>query len=177
MLCIALAASCFHDNKTLLLIPTMTCSYMPCMYTSNVILMRSSVGGQQTPWTKHIRNWYSRLGSDLSILVTDATSVMYMWYTRQCGYQSSTQGSIFWNFFSRFGSGTGLIWLDDVNCRGSETRLTSCSNRGIGVHDCSHSEDVAIYCSSRLTTTSGRFIALKHAWTLAPWHYTHIVDL
>jgi len=58
-------------------------------------------------------------------------------------------------FFCRFGSGTGQIWLDEVNCRGSETRLTSCPNRGIGVHDCSHSEDVAIYCSSRLTTTSG----------------------
>lgn len=50
-------------------------------------------------------------------------------------------------FSCRFGIGTGRIWLDDVNCQGSEARLTSCSNRGIEQHDCGHSEDVAIYCT------------------------------
>jgi len=58
------------------------------------------------------------------------------------------------SLFFRYGSGSGRIWLDNVGCFGSESCLLSCSNNGIGVHDCSHSEDVAISCSgSRLTTT------------------------
>jgi len=40
-----------------------------------------------------------------------------------------------------------MIWLDDVSCTGSESCLLSCTNRGIGSHNCLHSEDVAIYCS------------------------------
>ena len=42
--------------------------------------------------------------------------------------------------------GTGLIWLDNLNCFGSESRLESCSHNAIGTHDCSHREDVAISC-------------------------------
>ena len=48
----------------------------------------------------------------------------------------------------RSGSSGTPIWLDDVGCTGTESRLLSCSNRGIGTHNCGHSEDVAIYCSS-----------------------------
>ena len=55
----------------------------------------------------------------------------------------------FWLCFCRFGSGTGQIWLDDVNCAGTESRLISCPNRGVGSHNCFHSEDVAVYCSPR----------------------------
>ena len=67
-----------------------------------------------------------------------------------------------YHFLFRFGSGSGTIWLDDVGCTGSESCLLSCSNRGIGSNDCSHSEDVAIYCygsrSSSLTDCStGKF--------------------
>ena len=59
------------------------------------------------------------------------------------------------NFFiCRFGSGTGQIWLDNVGCTGSESRLNFCTNNGIGSHNCFHSEDVAIYCSSvRVSST------------------------
>ena len=53
-----------------------------------------------------------------------------------------------YDFICRFGSGTGRIWLDDVSCTGSESRLTYCTNRGIGSNNCGHSEDVAIYCGS-----------------------------
>lgn len=38
------------------------------------------------------------------------------------------------------------IVLDDVVCVGNEESLSQCSHRGIGVHNCHRSEDVAITC-------------------------------
>ncbi len=43
--------------------------------------------------------------------------------------------------------GTGDIWMDDVQCTGTETRLIDCAFGGIGVHNCVHSEDVALICT------------------------------
>ena len=51
---------------------------------------------------------------------------------------------------SQFGSGSFFktIWLDDVACNGSESRLIDCSHAGIGNEDCFHSEDVGIVCTN-----------------------------
>ena len=45
------------------------------------------------------------------------------------------------------------ILLDDVTCSSSDNLLLLCSHRGIGVDDCSHSEDIEITCRSKFNQT------------------------
>jgi len=58
---------------------------------------------------------------------------------------------------NRYGAGHRLIWLDNVQCSGTETNIADCSHRGWGNHSCGHDEDVSVSCFSevRLVEDSG----------------------
>ncbi|NXC72599.1 MARCO protein, partial [Anhinga anhinga] len=43
-------------------------------------------------------------------------------------------------------SGTGPIWLDDVNCNGREHSIFDCEKPDWGVNNCSHNEDAGVEC-------------------------------
>ncbi|NXH14163.1 DMBT1 protein, partial [Bucco capensis] len=43
--------------------------------------------------------------------------------------------------------GTGHIWLDDINCAGTEGDLSACRTRPWGEHNCNHGEDAGVVCS------------------------------
>ena len=42
--------------------------------------------------------------------------------------------------------GTGQIWLDNVRCVGTETRLIDCTANPLGNHNCVHAEDAGVDC-------------------------------
>ncbi|XP_058050491.1 macrophage receptor MARCO [Ahaetulla prasina] len=44
-------------------------------------------------------------------------------------------------------AGSGQIWLDDVNCSGSELSIYLCNKREWGENNCSHSEDAGVECA------------------------------
>ena len=51
---------------------------------------------------------------------------------------------------SYYGRGNGTVWLDNVQCTGSEETLFDCSRSSWGVVDSScndHSKDAAVVCS------------------------------
>ena len=57
-----------------------------------------------------------------------------------------------------FTNGAGQIWLDDVRCRGTETRLIDCPARALGTHNCGHSEDAGVRCSGTTSVFGTRII-------------------
>ncbi|KAG6937847.1 macrophage receptor with collagenous structure, partial [Chelydra serpentina] len=44
-------------------------------------------------------------------------------------------------------SGTGQIWLDDVECSGTEASIFDCEKNNWGDNNCSHSEDAGVECA------------------------------
>ncbi|TFK07649.1 EKC/KEOPS complex subunit TPRKB-like [Platysternon megacephalum] len=43
--------------------------------------------------------------------------------------------------------GSGRIWLDDVECSGTEASIFDCEKRNWGDNDCTHSEDAGVECA------------------------------
>ena len=52
------------------------------------------------------------------------------------------------------GIGREVIWVDDIECYGTERHISECSHRGWGVHNCVHSEYVAVSCVGNPLSTS-----------------------
>ncbi|XP_074806506.1 antigen WC1.1-like [Natator depressus] len=58
-----------------------------------------------------------------------------------------------------FGEGIGPIWVETLNCRGTESSLWDCPARPWGESNCGHKEDAAVNCSApprHPPTDSGR---------------------
>ena len=47
-----------------------------------------------------------------------------------------------------FGQGQGDIYVENVQCNGSESSLEDCPASELGVHNCHHSDDAGVKCQS-----------------------------
>lgn len=52
--------------------------------------------------------------------------------------------------YAHFGSGSGIIWMDDVSCKGSESTLKNCGSVEFGKHNCDHDKDAGVICSGMI---------------------------
>uniref|UniRef100_A0A8C4VBW9 SRCR domain-containing protein n=1 Tax=Gopherus evgoodei TaxID=1825980 RepID=A0A8C4VBW9_9SAUR len=59
-----------------------------------------------------------------------------------CGSAVSAQGE------AAFGEGTGPIWVEMLNCRGTESSVWDCPAKPWGESNCDHKEDAAVNCSA-----------------------------
>ncbi|XP_021237377.1 deleted in malignant brain tumors 1 protein-like isoform X9 [Numida meleagris] len=63
---------------------------------------------------------------------------------------------------ARFGRGRNAIWLDDVNCTGTENNLLECLARPWGQHNCNHGEDAGVVCSEGTITETPAQLRLEN---------------
>jgi len=47
-----------------------------------------------------------------------------------------------------YGEGSGQIWLDALDCVGTEHTIRMCSHRGWGIENCQHWQDAGVDCTS-----------------------------
>ena len=55
---------------------------------------------------------------------------------------------------AHFGAGVGPIYLDNVDCSGSESNLTDCQSSSFVSCYYGHSEDAGVRCQGRFTCTN-----------------------
>ena len=53
-----------------------------------------------------------------------------------------------------YGIGSGPIFLDEVWCNGTESRLAGCRYKIAAVHDCNHLESASVTCKGNDTAVS-----------------------
>ena len=53
---------------------------------------------------------------------------------------------------AHFGAGSGNVWLEDVACSSTNTKILQCSSSPIGQDTCTHSEDAGVGCEGTAFT-------------------------
>ncbi|XP_052794515.1 deleted in malignant brain tumors 1 protein-like [Mya arenaria] len=67
------------------------------------------------------------------------------------------------------GSGSGMIWLDNLECSGYESGVQFCSHNSWGDNDCGHGEDAGVDCHAYFYETTTYYPSRTHHRTTYPW--------
>ncbi|XP_026575064.1 uncharacterized protein LOC113448576 [Pseudonaja textilis] len=95
-----------------------------------------------------------------------------------CGEALAAPGGAF------FGEGNSIIWLDDVQCQGEETKLTDCHTSSWGTNNCRHSEDAGAVCSGAMspamieehTAMLTKTLPPQRSWSVTPIQIPHPIQ-
>ena len=63
---------------------------------------------------------------------------------RELGFPSASSAP----HSARYGQGSDLIWMDNVNCHGGEASILNCVHAGWGIENCGHDEDASVICNT-----------------------------
>ncbi|XP_036624332.1 antigen WC1.1-like [Trichosurus vulpecula] len=82
--------------------------------------------------------------------------------------------------WAAFGPGNGPIWLDDVQCKGTESFLWDCRARPWGQNNCYHTRDASVICSGFVKLVAGDGpcngrveVNSENKWsTVCDWNFT-----
>ncbi|KAG5831561.1 hypothetical protein ANANG_G00305000 [Anguilla anguilla] len=96
--------------------------------------------GADSPWEGRLEVYHA--GDWGTVCDDDWTELHAQVVCRQLGFRGRAEVAP----EGRYGEGSGLILLDDVQCAGTEQSLLDCSHGEWGRHDCSHGEDVGVRC-------------------------------
>ncbi|XP_019856574.1 PREDICTED: deleted in malignant brain tumors 1 protein-like isoform X12 [Amphimedon queenslandica] len=75
---------------------------------------------------------------------------------KQLGYSYSGNGIAYSS--AHFGAGSGKIWMDDVACSSSYTKLIYCPSSILGTSNCGHSDDAGVSCQAPCTNGQLRLV-------------------
>lgn len=78
---------------------------------------------------------------------------------RQLGF--STTGAMALTTGFPNGANSQQIWLDNVQCTGSESTINACNHAAYGLHNCRHIEDVGVQCQTGIHQTDNK---LHEGW-------------
>jgi len=129
----------------------------PALCTVALLLLVTTTGAQRvrlvggpSPGEGRLEVYYhGRWGTVCDDYFTESAARVVCY---QLGYRRS--GRFIGN---RYGAGSGRIWLDDVQCRGTETNIGDCRHRDWGIHDCGHGEDVSVSCITVVRLVGGSY--------------------
>ncbi|XP_071503568.1 neurotrypsin-like [Diadema antillarum] len=68
------------------------------------------------------------------------------------------EGALRYSCCAEYGQGSGPIYLDNVECNGTEKNLADCQHNGYETHNCKHIEDVGVKCIPTADTGQVRLV-------------------